>query len=581
MKKSVTSRIIRYSLKEKKNLLVGMGFTALMTAFEIIGPIILAYIINNLLSGDKLVYNVNKLMVALGLYAVVFFSDSIWKYNSMVFLEKTANKIARRMQLDVYDHIQKMPISFYDNLPAGKVVSRITNDTNSVKGFYQMVLVQLMISVMVSVFMMAMVLIIDFKIGLIVCMFLPVMFVIYGKFLKKSRFAFKNMRKYVSEENAKINETIGNIEVIKAYNLEDDFKKDYESSAKKVYDYGYMVTKAYGLMGYNVTDMVRNLATVTILGIYAYNVLKGNTDVKLGNMYLMMQYTTRTFLYLNNCVERLGSLEQSFSAAEHIFELLDTDVEEFSERQIGIIEGDVEFDDVNFSYIENEPVLKNLNLNIKSGESVAFVGTTGSGKTTIMNLLLGFYKPQSGVIKIDGKDFNDYSVDSIRENISLVPQDPVLFMGDVKSNIRLDKDFTDDEIKQALRDIGADRLIDFRDGLDEEVKNNGASFSAGEKQLIAFARSYITNPKILILDEATANIDTQTEAVIQYAIDKLKQNRTTLIIAHRLSTIKNVDCIYVLDKGVIVEKGTHEQLLKNNGIYTKMYREQNKKYEKE
>ena len=176
-----------------------------------------------------------------------------------------------------------------------------------------------------------------------------------------------------------------------------------------------------------------------------------------------------------------------------------------------------------------------------------------------------------------GKNFNDYSVDSIRENISLVPQDPVLFMGDVRSNIRLDKDFTDEEVEKALRDIGADRLIDFRNGLDEEVKDNGASFSAGEKQLIAFARSYITNPKILILDEATANIDTQTESVIQYAIDKLKQNRTTFIIAHRLSTIKNVDCIYVLDKGVIVEKGTHEELLANGKIYTRMYREQNKK----
>lgn len=222
-------------------------------------------------------------------------------------------------------------------------------------------------------------------------------------------------------------------------------------------------------------------------------------------------------------------------------------------------------------------MLKDLSLDIKSGESVAFVGFTGSGKTTIINLLLGFYKPQRGVIKIDGKNFNDYSVDSIRKNISLVPQDPVLFMGDVRSNIRLDKDFTDEEVEKALRDIGADRLIDFRNGLDEEVKDNGASFSAGEKQLIAFARSYITNPKILILDEATANIDTQTESVIQYAIDKLKQNRTTFIIAHRLSTIKNVDCIYVLDKGVIVEKGTHEELLANGKIYTRMYREQNKK----
>lgn len=577
MKKSVTNRIIKYSLNEKKNLAIGMVFTVLMTVFEIIGPIILAYIINNLLTGEKLVYNIRKLALVLCLYAVVFFVDSLWKYNSTVYLEKTANKIARRMQMDVYDHIQKMPISFYDNLPAGKVVSRITNDTKTVKSFYQMVLAQLMVSVIVSIFMIAMVLITDTKIGIIVCLFFPIMFYIFRKFLQKSRFAFTNMRKYISEENAKINETIGNIEIIKAFNLEDDFSKDYEISAKNVYDYGYMVTKAYGTMSYNVSELLRNFANITILGLYAYNVLTGNTDVKLGSMYLTMEYTTRTFSYISNCVQRMGSLEQSFSAAEHVFELLDTEVEEFPEREIGDIKGDVKFENVDFSYIENEPVLKDLSLDIKSGESVAFVGFTGSGKTTIINLLLGFYKPQRGVIKIDGKNFNDYSVDSIRKNISLVPQDPVLFMGDVKSNIRLDKDFTDEEVENALRDIGADKLIDFRNGIDEEVKGNGASFSAGEKQLIAFARSYITNPKILILDEATANIDTQTESVIQYAIDKLKQNRTTLIIAHRLSTIKNVDCIYVLDKGVIVEKGTHEELLANGKIYTRMYREQNKK----
>lgn len=204
MRKSVTNRIIKYSLNEKKNLTIGMVFTVLMTVFEIIGPIILAYIINNLLTGEKLVYNIRKLALVLCLYAAVFFVDSLWKYNSTVYLEKTANKIARRMQMDVYDHIQKMPISFYDNLPAGKVVSRITNDTKTVKSFYQMVLAQLMVSVIVSIFMIAMVLITDTKIGIIVCLFFPIMFYIFKKFLQKSRFAFTNMRKYISEENAKI-----------------------------------------------------------------------------------------------------------------------------------------------------------------------------------------------------------------------------------------------------------------------------------------------------------------------------------------------------------------------------------------
>ncbi len=577
MKKSVINRIIEYSLKEKKNLSIGAVFTILMTVFEITGPIILAYVINNLLSGEMLVDNIRKLVAILIMYAAIFFVNSVWKYYSRVYLEKAANNIARKMQLDVYDHIQKMPISFYDNLPAGKVVSRITNDTKTVKSFYQMVLAQLMVSATVSLFMLIMILILDFKIAIIVYLLLPIMLYIFYKFLKKAHNIFREMRKYISEENAKINEAITNIELIKAYNLEENFSKDYDESATNVYNYGYSFTKTYATMSYNVTDLMKNLTTMIILGYYAYNVLIGNTDVKLGSMYLMIEYTTRTFLYISNSVERMTPLEQSFSAAEHIFELLDEKIEESASDDIGNIKGDVEFDNVSFSYVENEPVLKNLSLDIRNGESVAFVGTTGSGKTTIMNLLLRFYSPQEGTIRIDGKDIQKYDENSIRKHISLVPQDPVLFMGNVKENIKLNKDFSDEEIERALRDIGADRIVDFRNGINEEIRDNGANFSAGERQLIAFARSYITNPQILILDEATANIDTQTESVIQYAVDKIKENRTTLIIAHRLSTIKNVDCIYVLDKGVIVEKGTHEQLLANGKIYTKMYHEQNKK----
>ena len=269
---------------------------------------------------------------------------------------------------------------------------------------------------------------------------------------------------------------------------------------------------------------------------------------------------------------RYGEVQESMASASHIFELLKLDSEEVLTESIDSIDKEIIFDNVRFSYTKGEEVIKGISLKVNKGESIAFVGQTGSGKSTLINLLLNFYKPDSGEITIGGKNISNVNRENLRRDMAVVLQDAFLFKADIASNITLGRPYSDDEIKDALFAVGGQRLID--KGIYSEVLENGSNLSQGEKQLISFARAYIRNPKILILDEATSNIDTETETIIQEGIDKLKENRTTFIIAHRLSTIKDVDNIVVLSYGNVVESGNHEKLMKSNGYYKKMYNKQ-------
>ena len=290
-------------------------------------------------------------------------------------------------------------------------------------------------------------------------------------------------------------------------------------------------------------------------------------------MYVFIDYNKKLYQYINNLTNRIGELEKAKSAADQVFELLEVDEYKNGSEIIPNMRGEIEFKDVNFAYNKGEYVLNNININLKPGESAAFVGHTGSGKSTIMNLIYNFYKVEEGNILLDGIDINSVDMEEARKQMAIVFQNPYIFEGTIYDNISLfDESISKNEAELALINVGGERILQRKEGIDGRVQESGGGFSAGEKQLISFARAMVRNPKILVLDEATANVDSETEEYIQFGVNRLKKGRTTLIIAHRLSTIKEVEKIFVLDKGRIIEQGNHQTLLDLNGVYAQMYR---------
>lgn len=473
------------------------------------------------------------------------------------------------MQNEVFAHVENLPIKFFDSLPAGKVVSRITSDTRDVRILYRVVLSQLSIAFLFTLGILITLLLIDYRMFLLQMVFVPLLLVVYKDFKGKSKKYNYRFRRHISELNAAINEDISSIEVISAFNKEEDIYGEFEEVNKKIYHEGLNITKLFSYSAFNAVDTILLLTKIAALLYFGYGFVTGAWKSSVGLLYVFMDYSTRLYDWILEVVLRVGNFEKAGVAADHIFELLEMEKVKYEDEEIEKIEGQVEFQDVTFAYKEGEDVLKNINFKQKEGTSVAFVGHTGSGKSTIMNLLFGFYKPSQGRVKIDGKDIYTINVKELRREMSIVLQDPYIFTGSLKDNVTLfDNTYKDEEVKEALEKVGAKRLIERTpEGIYTEIREKGSGYSQGEKQLISFARALIVNPKILVLDEATSSIDTETESYIQKGIDALKEGRTTLIIAHRLSTIKNVDKIYVLDKGRIIEEGSHSELIELGGVY--------------
>ncbi len=407
--------------------------------------------------------------------------------------------------------------------------------------------------------------------------FVGIIFVDFKNKSKKYNYAY---RRYLSDLNANLNENIQGMEIIHAFNREDRIYEEFDEVNNNVYKEGLNFTKLFAYSGFNAMGTLQFLSLAGALLFFGYGSITKAYPVTVGMLYIFIDYMTKIFDHLTNVVLRVGELEKARGAADHVFELLHMEAIEYGGEKCDEINGVVDYNDVSFAYNDEDYVLSNVSFKVNEGESAAFVGHTGSGKSTIMNLLLGYYKPQSGSITIDGVDLNKVDLRELRKHMSIVLQDPYLFTGDLKSNITLfDDSISDEDAEKALREVGGAGLLSkHSDGIKTEVKEKGSTFSAGERQLISFARALVRDPKILVLDEATSNIDSETEEFIQTGIERLKRGRTTFIIAHRLSTIKNVDTIYVLDKGRIVESGSHDELIEKGGIYRRMYLAQSSKF---
>ena len=565
-------QFLPYMKEAKRSYIIGFVFSLLNVGLGVAGVYVLSKVFDGI-TGDLTRQIILKSLIVIAGYGLILLCSGISNYIRNIYLVKGANEVYVRIQMQVYDHIQNLPIKYFDNMPAGSVVSRITSDVNQIRTFFVSTFVQILIITLKIIFSYMVLFYVDFRFGLFMLALFPVMYIVLKLYNKLSIDSIKGYRRKFSQSNGIINENYQNLEIIKAFNKEKESIEDWNKHNEERYKYWKKLNLVDSLLLHNITGVFRIIIFIGIVYYYAYSHFNNAYGVTLGMVYMFINYTTDIIYRIADFTMGISNYIKAQGAAINIQEILKLEIEEdkVSEVVEEDFRGNIKFENVSFSYKDDFYVLRDLNLEIKENQTVAFVGHTGSGKSTIMNLIVKFYSATKGDVLINGRNINDYNKEYLREKTAIVLQDSFLFEGTLLENITTSND--EKKARKALSRVGGDFILENR-SLDSKVEVGGSNFSTGEKQLICLARALAKDPKILILDESTANIDSETEQNVSRAIEELKQGRTTLIIAHRLSTIKNADMIYVLRKGKVIENGTHEQLLSLNGSYKKMYETQ-------
>ncbi|WHY27508.1 ABC transporter ATP-binding protein [Bacillus wiedmannii] len=576
-KRSDLIRLLSYMKPYKRLLSLAFIFLVGATVTEMMGPFLIKQFLDEHLVPRN--FDQSALVTLFVVYLIAHLLKVLFTYLDLLYFQNIAFKIVQDMRVEVYDHVQKMSLSFFDRTPIGTLVSRITNDTEAIKDFYVSVLstfvknVVFLIGILVAMFLL------NVKLALFSLVLIPIMFAIMVLYRRKSAAFYLEVRNQLSVLNAKLNESIQGMNIVQVFRQEKRMRKEFEEVNNKHYSAGRRTLKLDALLLRPATDLVHIVAIALVLGLFGIDALK--SPVEVGVLYAFVNYIHRFFQPVNEMMMKLSFFQQALVSSSRVFHLMDekdlAPVQK-GDRNPQVVNGEIEFKNVTFSYDGKRDVLKNVSFHVKQGQTVAFVGHTGSGKSTIMNLLMRFYNIKSGNIVIDGVDLEKFEEREIRKKIGLVLQDAFLFAGNVKQNIRMyNEEITDEEVKEAAQFVQANTFIEkLPEQYETEVVERGAAFSSGQRQLIAFARTIATNPKVLVLDEATANIDTETEDAIQTALQQMRKGRTTIAIAHRLSTIQDADQIFVMHDGEIVERGTHQELLSEQGLYYNMYLLQNK-----
>ncbi|MBJ8030313.1 ABC transporter ATP-binding protein [Bacillus cereus group sp. N21] len=576
-KRSDLWRLLSYMKPYKGLLSLAFLFLVGATVTEMMGPFLIKQFLDEHLVPRN--FEQSALVTLFVVYMIAHLLKVLFTYLNLLYFQNIAFKIVQDMRVEVYEHVQRLSLSFFDRTPIGTLVSRITNDTEAIKDFYVSVLstfvknVVFLIGILVAMFLL------NVKLTLFSLLLIPIMLTIMTMYRRKSSVFYLELRNQLSILNAKLNESIQGMNIVQVFRQEKRMRKEFEEVNNKHYSAGRRTLKLDALFLRPATDLVHIVAIALVLALFGIDAL--NSPVEVGVLYAFVNYIHRFFQPANEMMMKLSFFQQALVSSSRVFHLMDE--KDLAPIQQGngepkVHEGEIEFKDVTFSYDGKRDVLKNVSFHVKPGQTVAFVGHTGSGKSTIMNLLMRFYDIKGGHILIDGVNLEKFEEKEIRKRIGLVLQDAFLFAGNVKQNIRMyNESITDEEIKEAARFVQANTFIEkLPEQYDTEVVERGAAFSSGQRQLIAFARTIATNPKVLVLDEATANIDTETEEAIQTALQRMRKGRTTIAIAHRLSTIQDSDQIFVMHDGEIIERGTHQELLSKQGLYYNMYLLQNK-----
>ena len=546
---------------------LALSFLLATTVIKSVIPLVASHFIDQYLS------NLNQLALTVLLaYYGLYILQTLVQYVGNLLFARVSYSIVRDIRRDAFANMEKLGMSYFDKTPAGSIVSRLTNDTETISDMFSGILSSFISAVFIFLTTLYTMLVLDFRLTALVLLFLPLIFLLVNLYRKKSVKIIEKTRSLLSDINSKLAENIEGIRIIQAFNQEKRLQSEFDEINQEHLVYAYRSVALDALFLRPAMSLLKLLGYAVLMAYFGYRGLY--LGITAGTMYAFIQYINRLFDPLIEVTQNFSTLQTSLVSAGRVFALIDERTYEPLQEnsQAEIEEGNIRFEHVCFSYDGKHPILDDISFSVNKGETIAFVGHTGSGKSSIINVLMRFYEFQSGRVLLDDVDIRDYSQEELRKNLGLVLQEPFLYHGTIKSNIAMYQDINDEQVQAAAVFVDADSFIqELPQGYDSPVSERGSSFSTGQRQLLAFARTVASQPKILILDEATANIDSETESLVQASLAKMRQGRTTIAIAHRLSTIQDANCIYVLDKGRIIESGTHEELLDLGGTYHKMY----------
>jgi len=581
--KNTFKRLVKYISPYKISLIVVLITAILSTVFSIISPKIMGHITTKVFEDVIKKYRgipnasidfqyIFKLIILLmGLYVISALFNYIQQYIMSGISQKTVYDIRRELE----DKLSRMPLKYFDSKAHGDTLSRFTNDIDNISTTLQQSLTQLITSVVTIIGIIVMMLTISPLMTGIAVIILPLMIVLIKPILKKSQKYFSQQQIYLGDLNGHIEEMYTGHNIIKAFGKEKQSIDEFKNINKKLYKSAWKAQFISGLI-MPLMSFINNIGYVAVCVTGGY--LATKKAINVGDIQAFIQYMRQFSQPINQTANIANIIQSTVASAERVFEILDEEEiqDNKNAKEIENPKGEVKFDNVNFSYKRDINLIENMNLDVKKGETIAIVGPTGAGKTTIVNLLMRFYEINSGKITIDGVDIKDLKRKNLRDIFGMVLQDTWTFNGTIKENIAYGKEnATDDEIIRAAKMAQADYFIrNLPDGYDTVLNEEASNISQGQKQLLTIARAILKNPSVLILDEATSSIDTRTEVYIQKAMDNLINGRTSFVIAHRLSTIKNADLILVMDNGKVIEQGNHKQLIEKGGFYAELYNSQ-------
>ena len=580
----ITKRLLKYAKNHVWSFVIVFVIMAFTIAADIVLPLITASIIKTLQQEGGFEYS--TVLTYVIVYISLLILSLISSYVQSMILQKTGQRIISKLRMDLFAHIESLSANQLNHIPVGKLVTRVANDTNAVSMMFTNLFVNLLKNAFLIVGYVAAMLILNVELTLLVLCFVPFILLFTYIFRKFSRKAYRKVKNAQTDINTYLSENLSGIKVTQIFNQEERKLKEFDERNESLCKAKYSQIGVFSVFRPTVY-MLYVLNILLLFWVAGTGILDNVTflgqTITVYTLTAFYSYIGSFFTPVQNLAEQFNWLQSAFASSEKIFTILDMVPEVVDEPdaiELYSIKGDIEFKDVWFAYNENEWILKGVSFKIHAKQTVALVGSTGSGKTTILSLLVRNYDIQKGQILVDGIDIKKIKLSSLRKHFGQMLQDVFIFSGTIRSNIVLrEENITDEEIKQACEYVNASHFINkLENGLDEEVRERGNNFSAGQRQLISFARTIVHKPEVMILDEATANIDTETEVLIQDSLEKMMNIGTMIIVAHRLSTIQHADNIIVLSHGEILEQGNHQELLKQKGQYYKLYQLQ---FEKE